>query len=76
MKVDTYSLPAYWASFLVNGDASGLDDVELGIIKKWMDVAGVKGACLSCSDEPEFRRYHSAYPEVLATDCLDFHFPA
>jgi len=29
MKIETitYKLPAYWASYLINGDASGLEDI-------------------------------------------------
>ena len=25
----TYSMPIYWASYLINGDASGIDDDEI-----------------------------------------------
>lgn len=28
METIEYTLPAYWASYLVNGDASGLSDAE------------------------------------------------
>ena len=28
MKTETYSLPAYWASYLINGDSSGLEQYE------------------------------------------------
>lgn len=29
IEVDEVEAPAYWASYLVNGDASGLEDYEL-----------------------------------------------
>jgi hypothetical protein len=28
MKIETYTLPAYWASALVNGDRSGLEQQD------------------------------------------------
>lgn len=76
MKTETYTLPAHWASYLINGDASSFSldddggDAEIKLIDDWLkDV----GPCLGCSDETEFRRYHDA-PGVLACDCLEFIF--
>lgn len=75
MNYDTYILPSYWASYIINGDASGLDNVELDIIKQWEKAAGVKlQSCLGCSDEEQFIRHHSVYPEVLACNCLEYYF--
>jgi hypothetical protein len=34
-EVDEIDAPAYWASYLVNGDASGLDDNEHGKADAW-----------------------------------------
>ena len=34
MKTDTSTLPAYWASYLINGDASGMTDDELVLAHK------------------------------------------
>ena len=31
MKIETYTLPAYWASYLINGDASGYSDEEIAV---------------------------------------------
>ena len=31
--IETYKLPAAWASFLINGDSSGTDEEELTAIK-------------------------------------------
>lgn len=36
IQVRTYTLPQYWASYLVNGDASGLDAGEKAKADKWL----------------------------------------
>lgn len=76
MKLETYTLPAHWASYLINGDASSFSlydeegDRELNLIDELLKDLG---PCLGCSEEPEFRRYHDA-PGILACDCLEFTF--
>ena len=35
--VDTYRIPVYALSYLVNGDASGLEDDDLIIIHDWLE---------------------------------------
>lgn len=42
MKLDTqtYCLPAYWASYLINGDASGLEPGEQQTIDAWLAREG------------------------------------
>ena len=47
-----YVLPAYWASYLINGDASGLEDDEQAEIDQWLD-RGQPGCCVDCG-ESEF----------------------
>jgi len=37
IKSDTVTGVAHWASYLVNGDASGLDDVEKHLCDIWAD---------------------------------------
>ena len=74
MKIETYSLPAFWASALINGDFSGLEDGDAAILRIWLAQHPELGGCLSCTDEPGFRKHHDA-PEVLACDSLDFSFP-
>ena len=36
----TYRLPAYWASYLINGDASGLESGERATIDAWLAREG------------------------------------
>ena len=71
MKTTIYTLPAYWASALINGDFSGLEDSEEKEINDF--IAGENlGSCLDCTTDPEFKRTNDA--GTLAGDCLDFTF--
>lgn len=36
IRVTTATAPAYWTSYLVNGDASGLDDREKALADEWI----------------------------------------
>jgi hypothetical protein len=74
MKFDTtvYSLPAYWASYLINGDASGLEAGEEEQIDAFLKREHLP-APVSCSDEPRFSRYNDA-GTGLGGDVLDYTF--
>ncbi len=78
LELQTFELPAHWASPLINGDISGLsikecrqlDAFEAKMLKKY-------GSChaVDCSDEPYFMKYHDASMfGVLACDVLEFTF--
>lgn len=45
---------AYWASYLVNNDASGLCDEELAVADAWLERHGLQSAELWFTDEPFF----------------------
>lgn len=53
MRTVEYILPAHWASYLINGDDSGLDDADKRDIPAFLDG---KGHCLGCSDISWFAR--------------------
>lgn len=40
IKTLTYTLPVYWASYLINGDDSGLVNGEKEQIDKWLSKEG------------------------------------
>jgi len=49
MKTETFLLPTHWASYLINGDASGYTDEEETEIVQWL-VCNAPGPCIDCSD--------------------------
>ena len=52
MKTATLPLPAFWASFLVNGDKSSLTASEQTFIAAHLKSIGLRAVdCLSCEDE-------------------------
>ena len=83
METTTYTLPAYWASALFNGDLSGLEESEeealMSLIagEQLPDPIGIVGDDTEHGPESFFCTYHDARPYgVLACDCLDYVFPA
>jgi len=75
MKTKTYWLPAHWASALVNGDTTGLDDADENMLDWVMTSEGLP-APIGCGEEVSFLKYHDAQPYgVLACDCLEYTFP-
>ena len=61
--IETYKLPAAWASFLINGDSSGTDEEELTAIKAFCRRNGLPVSAASC--EPAgFSRFHDAMNEM------------
>lgn len=80
-KFDTIELrlPASWASALVNGDTTGMDDEEEAEMDRWIEWASGKyninaGQPVDVSGEPEFAHQHDASPDVLATDVLTYTY--
>jgi hypothetical protein len=83
METTTYTLPAYWASALFNGDLSGLeesDEESLMLLiagEQLPDPIGIVGDNAEYGPESFFCTYHDARPYgVLACDCLEYIFPA
>jgi len=76
MKTVVLSAPIYWASYLINADASGLDDNEIEACDAWLK-AEFSRQSYSCVDvlDVGFMRYHDAsffYP--LGSDCAEYTF--
>lgn len=76
MKTETYILPAYWASYLINNDDSGLSDSEYETIRIWQELyAPASGWPIDCK-EYGHARYHDAmrlFP--YSCDCAEYVFP-
>lgn len=71
MKIIEFPLPANWASYLVNGDGSGLVDSEITEICDFIESKQL-GGCLSCSEESWFARRNAS--NSLAGDVMNFSF--
>lgn len=69
MKTESYILPAHWASYLINGDASGYTDEEAMEIE---DFCNDLGPCIDVTDEEEFRWVNDA--NNLGGSVATFHF--
>ena len=75
METTTYTLPTHWASALINGDSSGLDEHDEEQMLRVIAGEDLPDP-LSVSEESEFRKYHDAQPYgVPACDCSVFTFP-
>lgn len=77
LKLETLKLtaPSYWASYLINGDASGLRDGEERDIDSWLaEMAPDWGSPVGVSEDSEFLWYHSACMWVGGSDCLTYIF--
>lgn len=65
--------PSAWAPYLVNGDASGLEDSELQACDSWIQRQGI-GSPIDCVDAG-FRRTHDALAEFdYGADCQRYTF--
>lgn len=72
-------LPAHWASAIVNGDESGMDDADSKAFTAWITwfqrECGTIITCSVFSDEPQFVKYHGATRQgVLAAMCHQYAF--
>ena len=54
-----YTLPIYWASYLINGDASGLEDGEQAEIDAFLESEG-NPEIIDCSNGHWFARSNDA----------------
>ncbi len=65
--------PSHWASYLINDDASGLEDDEQAQCDAWIEAEGL-GAPVDCKDAG-FIHYHGARQFCpLASDCCTYTF--
>jgi len=78
MKIETYTLPAHWASALINDDTSGMDYYEEKPFQEfcaYMLKEHGNNWPLDCSEDAQFMTHHDARRfGVLACDVLDYTF--
>lgn len=70
MKIDTetVTLPAHWASALINGDYSGCTNAEKHEIDTWVKF-NPHLSIVSCSDNPELHIFEGYLCETLEYAC-------
>jgi len=71
MKIIKYVLPAYWASYLINNDDSGMVGDDKVRSDKFLNDNKLPFP-VSCSDESFFSGHNDA--GTLAGDCLEYTF--
>lgn len=67
-----YTLPTYWASYLVNGDASGLETSEVRAVDEWLEREGDIGVCVDVSEDSWFAWRNDA--GIIGGDVATFTF--
>jgi len=72
-RIVELTAPSYWASYLINGDASGMDDEEITACDAWIKREGLGSPC-GCT-EAGFVKWHDARFEMpYAADCEVYTF--
>ena len=74
METLTYTLPSFWAVYLINDDPSGMEDEEIKAVDEWIRNMELP-APADCSEDSNFTQWHDAidvYP--YATDCSEYTF--
>lgn len=75
MKIVTLTAPSHWASYLINGDASGLEDCDINECDRWLrSEFGRDGLTPVDAIEVGFMRWHDAAHSTLAADCSEYTF--
>ena len=75
IKETKIRLPIYWASYLANGDGSGLEENEETTIYEtleWADLSLTNHQCVDVLDDSSFE--YSYIPGLLAGDYCTYIF--
>jgi hypothetical protein len=75
-KIETFTAtaPSYWASYLINGDASGLEYPEIAQADAFLARQG--GYVVSCEDYGFCTRHDAWWECPYAVDCQEYTFIA
>ena len=72
-RIETRTAPSAWASYLINGDASSLDEQDIVDCDHWMALEKL-GIPVSCEDAG-FMKYHDAFHVIkVSADCQEYTF--
>lgn len=72
LEVVRHTLPAYWASYLINGDDSGIESEDIYYADKFLAERNLPGP-VSCSDEAWFAHRNDS-SNRMAGDVLEYTF--
>lgn len=73
MKLYQYTAPSSWATYLINGDDSGMNTEEIDACEQWLAWVDL-GAPVSCHDAG-FCHWHDAKRFYnFAADCQTYTF--
>lgn len=62
LSAHTFEAPEFWASYLLNGDSSGLSDTDLKQVESYLEAELPEGASIvSCADEGRFTWSYRLY---------------
>ena len=68
-------LPSYWASCIINGDDSGLNENDIQLIDETLGMLNLEAVrCIDCTDENEFELAPSWAPWLLAGGYATYTF--
>jgi hypothetical protein len=63
IDIDTVEAPAHWATYLINGDASGMAEDDIRAADTWRKQ--LRGAYVTdCSEETEFAVFNGLLTEL------------
>ncbi len=75
MKHVEVRLPIHWASCMINGDDSGLDDLDLELIDDTLRLLNLHAVnCIDCTDENDYEMAPSWAPWLLAGGYATYTF--
>ena len=74
MKIETHTMPARWASALVDGDMSSLDGEGRHSFYAYITANPEFKNPVSCSEDITLDRFTFSLGVTLLTECLDYTF--
>lgn len=73
LKTIKITAPSAWASYLINGDASGIEAEDVAAADAWIERQGV-GLPVSCEDAGFMWRHDASIEMPLGADCQEYVF--
>lgn len=70
--VETYTLPAYWAPALINGDETGMEEDDIKDLEDWLERVN-PGPCVGCGPDSWYS-WENDSGNRLGGDVMEFYF--